>query len=125
MLNDKITTVERSIKELKELKEKTDRLINERKMKFAMIGVNEIIKTLAELMILENILDSLSELIEVDSEGVDIVTIQGMKNNIPGAGEMLGYLSLEYRDVLSDECQVIKKFIDEFRFQEVTQKLFG
>lgn len=124
MINEKIAKVEKSVNDIRSFQEKTQKLIDERKLKFSMIGLNEVIKALAEIMTLEKVLDGLNELIDLDNEEMGIMIPKSLKGEIPGAKEMLGYISLEYRSTLSDECKVIKKFIDEFQYQEIEKLLF-
>lgn len=125
MLEEKMNKIERSLADLREVQEKATRLIQERKLKFAMTGVNDVLKTIAEIMVLEKVLDNLNETIDVDGGEIEILTKKTIKDEVvPEANEMLNYISLKYRDDLSDECQVLKKFIDEIQYQTITRKLF-
>lgn len=124
MLEEKISKVEKSVNDLKSVQEKACKLINERKVKFAMIGLNDVIRTVAEIMVLEKVLDSLNEAIETEGDDIEVMSLRAIKSEVPGAEEMLNYISLRYRDDLSDECQVLKKFIDEIQFENITNKLF-
>ena len=125
MLDEKILKMERSLGDLKEVQEKSYKLIQERKLKFAMTGVNDVLKAMVEIMVLEKVLDNLNEVIDVEGEEIEILTKKTIKNEIvPGAEEMLDYISLKFRDTLSDECQVLKKFIDEIQYQTITNRLF-
>lgn len=124
MIDNKLIQVEKAIKEMKEVQNKVIDMLNERKVKFSMIGINEVVRNLAEIMILEKFQDSINELIIMDEEEICILDLQGLQSEIPGAKEMLDYISLSYRDTLSDECQVIKSFIDSIKNHDIQEKLF-
>lgn len=125
MLSEKITKIEESMKEIKSIQAKAQELKNEKLLKFAMIGVNEATKTIAELIVLEIVLDTMNELIDVDNtEEVGYVIPTDLKHQMPGTDEVLGYISLRYKDALSNECQVLKSLIDSVQHQTVTDRLF-
>lgn len=125
MLEEKILKISKSLEDLKEVQEKASKLIQERKLKFAMSGMNNLLKTMAELMVLEKVMDSIETVLDVNCDEMEILTKNTIKNEIvPGAEEMLDYISLKFRDSLSDDCQVLKKFIDEIQYQTITNELF-
>ena len=125
MLDYKILKAEKSVNDLKNIYGNACRLRDERKCKFAMIGLNNVIKTMAELMYLEKVIDCLDEAIQTDESETGVLSLHAIKSEIvPGAKEMLDYISLEYRDDFSDECEVLKKFVDEIQYQVITNKLF-
>lgn len=125
MLQEKLLIAEKRIQEIKELQGKVQDLINERKLKFAEIGINEVVKTISELMILEKIIDSINIAVEIDEDEIEVLGIEALRNEVPTADEMLGYISVRYKDMLSEECTTIKRFIESVQFQTVTERLFN
>lgn len=124
MLKEKLLMAERRIQEVKELQVNVQMLINQRKLRFADIGVNEVVKTLSELMILEKITDSINMAIDVADGEIGIWGLDTLKDEVPSADEMLDYISLKYKDVLATECTTIKRFIECIEHQTITNELF-
>lgn len=127
MLSEKLLKIEKAINDIKSVQRNAKALIDERKLKFAMMGVNEAVKAIAEIMILEKFLDSLESQIGedvTDDEEFSIISLQEIQELVPGAEEMLDYISLKYSNQISNECYILKSFIDQVQHQTVMLQLF-
>lgn len=127
MLNEKLEKAEKALKEVGEIQRNIQTLINERKSKFENIGINDAIKALTELIILERVLDTFSYAIELDADerGISILEASSLKSEIPSSSEIFEILSQKYRKDISDDCQITMQFIDNILFQNITGKIFN
>lgn len=115
--------VKETVESIEMYDKKISSLINERKLKLSMMGVNEVIKILAELIVLESSQQAIQGLVENDDEGIFLMDSNQFENQIPGTKEILDYISLDYIDLLADDCIIIKTFINSIKNQQIKEEL--